>query len=31
MKQQTERLAEMLCVFTLSCNERNALLTGTGV
>jgi aerotaxis receptor len=26
MKQQTERLAEMLCVFTLSRGEQNALL-----
>ncbi|MEX3947903.1 methyl-accepting chemotaxis protein [Paraburkholderia sp. EG287B] len=30
LQQQTERLAEMLCVFTLSRDERNALLTGTG-
>ncbi|MCP3707049.1 methyl-accepting chemotaxis protein [Paraburkholderia sp. CNPSo 3274] len=30
MKQQTERLAEMLCVFTLSRDERNVLLTGAG-
>ena len=30
MKQQTERLAEMLCVFTLSRDESNLLLAGTG-
>jgi aerotaxis receptor len=30
MKQQSERLAEMLCVFTLSRDERNALLDGSG-
>ena len=30
IKQQTERLAEMLGVFTLSRNERNVLLSGTG-
>lgn len=31
MKQQTERLAEMLCVFTLSRDEQNVLLTGASV
>jgi aerotaxis receptor len=30
IKQQTERLAEMLCVFTLSRDERNVLLSATG-
>jgi aerotaxis receptor len=30
MKQQTDRLAEMLCVFTLSRDERNLLLGGSG-